>query len=50
MRQTPSAQPSAGADRFVYKVLVVDESGSKEFKVSEEAMPDELASIPKIEL
>jgi hypothetical protein len=50
MRQPPSAQPSAGADRFVYKVLIVDESGSREFKVSEDAMPDELASIPKIEL
>jgi hypothetical protein len=33
-----------------YKVILTDAGGRKEFDVSEEAMPDELADIPQIEL
>jgi hypothetical protein len=41
--------PSPGADRFHYKVTITDESGSRELDVSEDAMPDELASIARME-
>ncbi|HML12959.1 MAG TPA: protealysin inhibitor emfourin [Xanthobacteraceae bacterium] len=46
----PSPAPSPGADRFHYDVHVVDDTGTRELKVPEHAMPAELASIPKIQL
>ena len=41
-------KPSPGADRFRYRVHVTDEAGQHEFDVPEDAMPEELASIPKV--
>jgi hypothetical protein len=39
---------SPGADRFQFKVQITDESGQHEFEVPEDAMPDELFSIPEL--
>jgi emfourin len=35
---------------FRYKVTLIDEQGERAFDVSEDAMPDELAVIPRVEL
>ena len=40
---------SPGADRFRFKVRVIDKTGQHEFEVPEDAMPEELLSIPKIQ-
>jgi hypothetical protein len=50
VKSPPTYSPSPGADRFRYTVQLLDESGKQEFEVSEDAMPDVLASIPKIGL
>ena len=50
VKSPPRHGPSPGADRFRYKIQLVDEHGKREFDVSEDMMPDELASIPEIEL
>jgi|tagenome__1003787_1003787.scaffolds.fasta_scaffold20773549_2 hypothetical protein len=49
LKSPPQPTPSPGADRFRYKVEVTDDSGKREIDVPEDAMPDELASIPQIE-
>jgi hypothetical protein len=50
VKAPPKPGPSPGADRFRYKVQLVDETGKREFDVPEDAMPDVLASIPEIKL
>ncbi len=50
LRSLPNPAPSPGADRFRYKIKLLNEQGQREIDVSEDAMPDELASIPKIDL
>ena len=35
---------------FRYKVTLIDEQGERAFDVAEDAMPDELAVIPRVEL
>jgi hypothetical protein len=50
LKSPPSPAASRGADRFQYKIQVTDDSGKHEFDVPEDAMPDELASIPEIKL
>ena len=42
-------QPARGADRFRYKVTMIDDGIVQEFEVPEDAMPDDLASIVQIE-
>jgi hypothetical protein len=47
-KSPPQPTRSRGADRFRFKVEITDDSGTQAFDLSEEAMPEELASIPKI--
>ena len=49
MKLPPNPGRSPGADRFQYKVQLLDSGAKREFEVPEDAMPDELASIAKIE-
>lgn len=49
VKSPPKPRASPGADRFRYKVQLIDESGKKEIEVPEDDMPEALASIPKIE-
>jgi hypothetical protein len=48
LRSPPKPGQSPGADRFRYKVQLLDDSLKQELEVPEDAMPDELASIAKI--
>jgi emfourin len=41
-------KPSPGGDRFRFKIQITDDSGQREFDVPEDAMPEELISIPKL--
>ncbi len=45
----PIARRSPGADRFQYKVQLLDDRVRQEFEVPEDAMPEELASIVKVQ-
>jgi hypothetical protein len=45
----PAPAPSPGADRFQYRIMVIVEGTKREFDVPENAMPEELACIPKLE-
>lgn len=47
VKSPPPSTRSAGADRFHFKVRITDETGQREFDVPEDAMPEELFSIPK---
>jgi hypothetical protein len=44
--QKPGRSP--GADRFQYKLQLVGDGVTKEIEVPEDSMPDELASIARI--
>ncbi len=48
LKSPPKPGRSPGADRFRYKVQLLDDSLKQEFEVTEDAMPDELASIAKV--
>jgi hypothetical protein len=50
MKAPPNPGGSPGADRFQYKVQLLDSGAKQEFEVPEDAMPDELASIAKVKL
>ncbi len=45
----PDPAPAPGADRFRYKLQVTDDKGKREIDVPEDAMPESLSSIPKID-
>lgn len=47
--EAPASAPAPGADRFRYRVMVTDEHGQHAFEVPEDAMPEELMGIPKLE-
>lgn len=52
LMKSPPAAPSS-PDRihpFRYTIVVTDSGGRRELEVPEDAMPDELAAIPKITL
>jgi hypothetical protein len=50
LRSPPNPAPSPGADRFRYKITIEDQNGTRVLDIPEDAMPEALASIPKIKL
>ncbi len=49
IKSPPQVTRSRGADRFRFKVQIIDKTAQHEFEVPEDAMPEELLSIPKIQ-